>query len=214
MPVTQAQARLALANLLGEETVSGSWPASRDNAIQLALERISRMYDFDFGNTSVAAATNSSGVATLSGLRQDPRMDVRIVVAGSNNDYVFEPVEQSEFDKYSTGNYRYYVATSDAGVMTLVTTEPSQTLTITGSRVAPVLSASVTSNFPSAEVIANAAVIFVRRGEDKDADIAPEEAIFRQSLGEIIGAENRARAPRRARTLQEIRGHYTGQVNN
>jgi hypothetical protein len=214
--VTQAQARLALANLLGEETVSGSWPSSRDNAIQLGLERISRMYDFDFGRTTATASTNASGVATLDNtvFRQDARMDVRIAVAGTGNDFVFQPVEQFEFDNYAQGNYRYYLATSDAGVMTLVTTEPSQTLTITGSRVAPVLSATVSTNFPSAEIIANAALIFVRRGEDKDADIAPEDAIFRQSLGELVGAENRARAPRRARSLQEQAGQYTGQVRD
>lgn len=212
MASTQAAVRLALANLLGEETVSSAWPTSRDNAIQWSLERISRYYDFDFGVITTSPATDTTGVAALTGYRTDPDLDVRIVNTGAGNDYIFEPVARELFDSYTLGSYRYYVATSTAGVQTLVTTEPSQTLQVTGSSATPVLSGSVSSNFPSALAIAKGALIYVREFEDKDADTSVEDAKFQQIIGEVIGAEQRSRGPRRAIGIQERTGHYTGEV--
>lgn len=213
MPVFLADARLALANMLGEEVVSTNWPASRDNAIQWSLERISRYYDFDFGVITTTPGTDTSGVAALTGYRQDPELDVRIVNTGAGNDFIFTPIPRADFDNYPPGSYRYYVSTTTAGVQTLQTTEASQTLTVTGSSAVPVLSAAVPSNFPSALAIAKGALIYIREFEDKDADTSVEDAKFQQIVGEIIGAEQRSRGPRRAIGIQEYMGHHTGEVN-
>lgn len=212
MAVYLADARLALAVLLGEETVSSSWPASRDSALQWSLERISRYYDFDFGVITTTPATDSTGIAALTGYRTDPDLDVRIVNTGAGNDFIFDPVAREDFDNFSTGSYRYFVSTDAAGVQTLHTTEASQTLQVVGSAAAPVLSAIVPSNFPSALAIAKGALIYVREYEDKDADTSVEDAKFMQIVGEIIGAENRSRGPRRAIGIQEHTGHHTGEV--
>lgn len=212
MAVYLADARLALATLLGEEIVSPSWPASRDRALQWSLERLSRYYDFDFGVIVTTPTTNASGVAALVGYRTDPKLDVRIVNTGTGDDFIFTPVSRIAFDNFPLGSYSYYVSTDAAGVQTLQTTEPSQLLTITGSAATPVLSAVVPSNFPSALGIAKGALVYVREGEDKDADTSVEDAKFMQIVGEIVGAENRSRGPRRAISIQEQMGHHTGEV--
>lgn len=212
MAVYLADARLALANLLGEEVVASSWPSSRDNALQWSLERLARYYDFDFGKIVTTPVTDSSGVAALTGYRTDPDLDVRIVNTGAANDFIFSPIARSDYDNFGLGSYRYYVSTDANGVQTLITTEPGQTLQVTGAALAPVLSASVPSNFPSALAIAKGALIYVREFEDKDADTSVEDAKFQQIVGEIIGAEQRSRGPRRAIGIQEYLGHHTGEV--
>jgi hypothetical protein len=214
MAVTQLQARTALADLLGT-TVNSSWPTSYDDALQWGLERISRIYDFDFGLDTLTASTDSSGLyafTTNDGVRFDARLDVRIVNTGVDNDYIFTPVAPEDFDTYTTGDYRFYLRTNDDGTQTLVTTEPSASLTIKFSRIAPTLSASVSSTFPSALAIAYAALIYVREMEDKDADTSVEDAKFQQIMQEIIGQEQRNAGPTRARTSQDVHGNYTGQI--
>lgn len=217
MAVYLADARQALANLMGEETVSTSWPSSRDNALNWSLERIARYYDFDFGKKSLNITTNSSGqytFLTADGVRRDPDMDVRILVAGASNDHIFTPVDQVNFDNYSSGDYVYYLSTDATGAMTLVTSEPNSTLAIRASRIAPTLSSTVPSEFPSALAIAKGALIYIREFEDKDADTSVEDAKFQQIVQEVIGAEQRAAGPRRAVTRQEMRGRYTGDVRS
>lgn len=212
MAVFLNDARVALANELGEEVVTANWPASRDNAIQWALERISRYYDFDFGTITTTPTTDGSGVAALTGYRTDPELDVRIVNTGAGNDFVFEPLDRVDYDNFPVGSYRYYVNTDSSGVQTLVTTEPTQTLQVTGTSATPVISGTQPSNFPSALAIAKGAIVYVREYEDKDADTSVEDAKFMQIMGEIIGAEQRSHGPRRAVGIQEYMGHYTGEV--
>lgn len=209
--------RLPLANLLGEETISNPWPASRDNAIQWSLERLSRIYDFDFGKTVLSKTTDSSGqytFVTADGVRFDPDLDVRVVVSGIANDHIFDPVNREDFDNFGVGGYRYYVSTDASGNQTLVTTEPSTTIQITASRNAPTISSSTPTNFPSALAIAKGALIYVREFEDKDADVSVEDVKFQQIVNEVIGAEQRAKGPQRAITRAEAMGYYTGQVRS
>lgn len=216
MAVTQAQARSALADLLGI-TVTSTWPSSYDDALQWSLERIARMYDFDFGMKTLNITTDSSGTyqfTTNDGVRFDPRFDLRVVNAGADNDYIFLSVERELFDGYAQGDYRYYLKTNDDGTQTVVTTEPSTTIQVTASRIAPVLSSTTSSTFPSALAIAKGALIYVREMEDKDADTSVEEAKFLQIMQEIIGQEQRNRGAGKARSIQAERGYFTGQTPN
>jgi hypothetical protein len=208
--------RTALANLLGEDSVSTTWPVVRDNAIQWSLERIARMYDFDFGRTSASLVTNTSGTVALptTTFRTDPSLDVRVTITGPANDYIFDEVREEDFDSYPQGSYRYYISTDGTGQQTLVTTEPSTTLTVTGQRAVPTISDSTPSNFPSALAIAKGALIYVREYEDKDADISVDDAKFMQIMQEVIGAEQRSHGSRRAITRAELLGRYTGQVGS
>jgi hypothetical protein len=216
MAIYLADVQIALANLLGEETVSPTWPASRNNAIQWSLERIARYYDFDFGNVTLTKTTTGTGEYVFlsgDGVRRSPELDVRVVNAGPDNDFIFAPVDRNDFDSYGQGSYRYYVSTDASGVQTLVTTEPNTAIQIIASAIAPTISSVTPSNFPSALCVAKGALIYVREQEDKDADTSVEEAKFLQMLEEIMGAEQRSRGVSRAKGIQELTGHYTGEVN-
>lgn len=215
MAVYLADARLALANLLGEDSISQPWPTVRDNCIQWGLERIARIYDFDFGQEVLTKTTDASGkyvFLSADGVRVDPKLDVRIVVAGSANDHVFEPVNREDFDSYTAGDYKYYLDTDASGNQTLVTTELSSSIQITATRKAPVISDTVSSNFPSALAIAKAALIYYREYEDKDADTSVEDAKFQQIIQEIAGVEQRENKPQRAMSKAEMMGHRMGEV--
>lgn len=215
MAVFLNDARNALSNQLGEDTMPNPWPAIRDQHIQWSLERIARIYDFDFGMEVLSVTTDSTGkyvIQVADGVRSDPRLDIRIPNAGTGNDFVFEICSLEDFDNFAKGDYRYYLSTDNTGAQTIITTEPSTTIQVTATRVAPVLSASVPTNFPSALGIAKGALIYYREYEDKDADVSVEDAKFQQIVQEVTGAEQRNNEPKRARTLQEETGHYTGEV--
>lgn len=216
MAVYLTDVRTALGDLLGI-TVDATWPTNYDRFIQHGLVRIGRMYDFDFGMKSLNVTTDANGqytFQTADGVRFDPRLDVRVVNAGADNDFVFLPANFEAFDNFTKSDYRYYLSTDDSGNQTLVTTEPSTTIQVTASRVAPTISATTPTNFPSALAIARAALILVREAEDKDADTSVEEAKFQQIMQEITAQEQRNKGPQKAVTVQELYGHRTGEIQD
>lgn len=192
MSVSLDDVRNDITYLLGNETQISPWPASYDNFIQKALERITRYTDFDFGQTT-ATISLTSGIGSLpTNARQSPELDVRESVAGLDNDNVFTPVPYQDRDKYGPGDYRYWLTTESTGVQTINTTEPTvANVTARYSLAAPTLNASIGTNFPSSMVIAKGALVYIREAEDKDADTAPEDAKFRIELEEVIAAMQR-----------------------
>jgi hypothetical protein len=217
MAVYLTEVRQALANLLGEDGITNPWPTVRDNSIQWSLQRIARIYDFDFGYAAQAIITDGTGKYVLSGLtaasRTDGIYDLRQVFTGGYNDNVFTAVERNDFDNYGPGDFRFYLDTDAAGVQTLVTTEPAMSLTVTYQRLSPVLSDAIPTNFPSALAIAKGALIYVREYEDKDTDVSVEDAKFQQMIQEVIGAEQRSAGPRRARNRYDTHGWGPGQID-
>jgi len=205
---------LPLSHSLGEESIPSPVPTSRSNAVQYALNRIYRLYDFDWTrHTFTVTLTSGSGVLD-STIRTDAHMDVRNLIAGVDNDFVFEEVTPESFDTYIAGDYKYYVSIEPlTGVATIVTTETTlASLTVRASIIAPVISSVIGVTFPSAKIIADFALVNVRRYEDKDADTSVEEAIAMQGLTELIASEQRNNPPGRAKNRYEVRGHYTGEV--
>ena len=61
--------------------------------------------------------------------------------------------------------------------------------------------------------LARGALVYYRQAEDPQADISQEEALFQQELDEVIAQFNRSRPQQRAKTLQEVAGTYTGDID-
>jgi hypothetical protein len=200
---------------LGEESIPANVPASRIAFVQYGLERIARLYEFDW-QMQVFTVTLTNGAGTLdSSIRVDAKMDVRQVVSGSDNDNVFEEVTQADFDNWNAGDFKYYISYSpgSTGIApTITTTEALGSIQVTASLAAPTISNSVGVTFPSAKIASDFALVFLRRGEDKDADTIVEEAIALQGLQELIAAEQRNNPTGRAKNRYDRTGHYTGEV--
>lgn len=212
--VTLDTVRNDLTYLLGNESQITPWPVSYDNFIQRALERISRRVDFDFGKT-VGTVTFTNGVGALpTNARQSPELDVRVINSGQLDDYVFSPIPYEKQDLYTQGDYKYWVTTDTQGIQYLNTKDTNiPTVTVRYSLAAPTINSSIGTNFPSSMAIAKGALIYVREGEDKDADTAPEEAKFTNELEEIIAAMDRNQPLGPAPYIADISGHYTGDIH-
>jgi hypothetical protein len=207
----------ALYNSLGEDTVPTVVPASYTNAIQYALERIARLYDFDWSRQKFLISLTAGQAPLDASIAVDGKMDIRQVISGAGNDNVFTEVPQEDFDGYGPGSFRYYISytPSTTGMAaTLVTSETvgSMDIQILASLNAPVISDSIGVSFPSAKIVADFALVYVRRDEDKDADTTVEEAVAIQGYEELVGQELRNNPPRRAKNRYDMTGHYPGEV--
>lgn len=205
---------LPLSHSLGEESIPATVPTSRTNAVQFALERIERLYDFDWMTRAFTVALTAGAGVLDATVRFDARMDVRSLVPGVDNDNVFTRVSAEDFDKYPAGSYKYYLSTdTTTGIVSIITTETTlASITITASLSAPIISNTVGVTFPSAKIAADFALVNVRRYEDKDADTSVEEAVAMQGLQELIAAEQRNNPTGRAKNRYERMNHYVGEV--
>lgn len=211
MAINQNDVLLKMSYLLGEQSIPTSGTEDRKAFIQDALERIYRLYDFSEFK-SIATVSITSGVGTLpSNIGESPDLDVRVVNSGSNDDYVFEQIPYEDQDKYSSGDYKYWL-TGSTGDYTLNTKDSVDAVTVRYIETAPTINASISSTFPSAMVVARGALVYYKQAENPLADISQDEALFQSELQEVIQRQIRNNPISRAKGIQEINSKYTGQV--
>ena len=210
MSVNRDQVMTRLSYLLGEETVPTSGINARQGFIQDALDEIYRSHEWEWAKTTATTALTSNVATLASGIGLDLLVDIREVVSGANDDKVYTRISYEESDNFEQGTYKYWLDTSmDNPVVN--TKEADATLTYRYSQMAPQINASVTTPFPSANVVALGALKYLRQAENPFADVSQEEQIFRARLEEYIANENRNK-PRRTRSRQSTQSHYTGAV--
>ena len=200
-----------LSFLLGDTSVPTSGIDDRKRFIQRRLEQVWTMYDWDFTKvTATVAVTN--GVATLaSGAMLDGIKDVRVVNSGNSDDYVYTELPYSEGDDYNVGDYKYSVQGTTPNPR-IVTKDTGSPLTVYYTQLPPQINASIGAPFPDAMVIARGALVDVRIGENPQADVSQEDALFQRSVEQLWAFYNRNK-PRRARkTFGGQNGYYTGKV--
>lgn len=214
--VTLTDVQTDLAYLLGESTLptSGSTEDTTRTAFaQRGLERVYRYYKFPFSQANATLANVNGAISLPSDIRFAPDLDVRVVMSGSGDDYVFDAIPYDEQDNYQQGDYKYWLTESAAGAQTLNTKESSISVPYVAVRYtvqAPAINASIATAFPSSMVIAKAALIYYRQAEDPLADTTPEEREFQKELQEILGEYRRNQPQRRMKSISEISGVYTG----
>ena len=212
--ITQTTVLEDMSFLLGETSVPTSGIEDRQRFIQRALDRVYRAYDFPM-NKVTATISMVAGVATLpSNVHQDAILDIREVVSGVGTDHVYTQVNYGDIDSIPTGSYAYWLDGYE-GTYTLNSSETSSsTLKIRYETTTPVVNASISTPFPSSMCLARGAMVYYRQAEDPQADISQEEYLFQQELDEVIAQYNRSRPQRRAITMQENMGTYTGDISD
>lgn len=209
--INQTDVLQDMSYLLGEQSIPTSGIEDRKAFIQRALERIYRLYDFSEFK-SIATVTITNGQGTLpADIGESPDMDVRVVNSGNGNDYIFEQIPYEEQDKYSAGDYKYWL-TGSAGDYTINTNDTVSALTIRYIEEAPTINASITTSFPSSMVIARGALVYYKQAENPLADVSQDEALFQSELQEVIQRQIRNNPIVRAKGIQELNDTYTGSV--
>lgn len=212
MAYTQTDGLLALSYALGESSVPTSGIEDRKAFLQRTLEEIYQYGDWDWNKTTATVAL-SAGIATLpSQFAQEGKLDIRLKQDGT--DHVFTKVPYEEQDRYSDGDYRYWLTGLD-GAITLNTSETSDSssvLTVFGDQVVPSVNASITTPFPRLQTWAQGALRYYRAARDPEYDISQDQAIFEKGLNDLIAQQTRNKATRVVRTRQSVNGSYTGMI--
>lgn len=215
MSLNQTTILTDLSYLLGESSVPSTGIEDRKRFIQLALERCYRAYDFPFAKAT-ATVQAVSGIASLpTTVHQDSILDIREIMPGVGDDHVYTQVNYENLDDYPSGQYAYRLTGYEGAYqIQLSETATSPILTLYFERTSPEINASISTPFPSSMALARGALVYYRQAEDPQADISQEEALFQQELDEVIAQYNRSKPQQRARTVQEARGTYTGDIDD
>lgn len=209
--INQNDILLDMSYLLGEQSVPSSGIEDRKRFIDRALERIYRAYDFEEFK-AIATVSITSGVGSLpSDIGESPDLDVRVINAGSNDDYVFDQIPYEDQDNYRDGDYKYWL-TGSAGAYSLNTKDDIANVIVRYTQEAPSVNASISTTFPSAMTVARGALVYYKQAENPLADISQDEALFQQELQEVIQKQIRNRPVGRAISVMEKNGHFTGRV--
>lgn len=204
---------LPLSNLLGEETIPNPVPTSRANAVQAAVNRFARLYDFDWEmQTFTVTLTNNVGTLDPT-IELDANLRVWFPVAGLDNDTNLDEVPYSEFDQYTAGDNKYCIIYTPNSATQIQITEPLATVNVRATLAAPTISSTVGIAIDDPWVVAYFALVFAKKFDDKDADVSVEEATAQQALQELISRENKNNPVKRAVSIMEVKGHRTGEVN-
>lgn len=210
--VNQTQVMETLSYLLGENNVpTSSVATSRRNFIQRSLEEIYRAYPWTFAQ-GTATLTFSDGVATLpsnfdvqhkiyayfyDGAIQTELKEINIADSDMWQDYDYKIWIEH------TGNNTYAVKTKDTGYTTAVV--KYQTL-------APEINATVYTPFSDQMTVALGARRYVKLGQNPDADISQDEALFQKRLTENIAAAQVNRPLRKHRSIYHANNYRLGEV--
>lgn len=210
MSYTQDDYLLTMSYMLGETSVPSA-VEDRKQFIQKTLDEAYRYTNWDWNKTTVTLPL-TSGIASLPSYTQlNPDLDVRVVNGGTNADNVFTQVPYEELDLYGQGNYKYWL-TGSVGSYLINSTEADSTLTVRLSKMAPIVNASITSDFPSTTVIAQGALRYYYKAQDPEYDVSQDQALFQQGLEDLSRAQHRNRAVTPFRTRQQVEGTYTGSI--
>lgn len=210
--VSQANIEQTLAFMLGEnQTPTGAVATQRQNFIQRTLEEVYRAYPWSFAGTT-ATLTIASGLATLP---TDFDSQHKIYAYFYNGDTQTETREINfgDQDMYITDDYKFWIEHISNGVYKLVTKDTGYTLAVVRYQsVAPTLNASTDTPFPDISTLALGARRYIKIGENPDADISQDEALFQKRLGENIAAEQVNRPLRRHRKVYYANNYRLGEV--
>ena len=207
---TQAQIQATLAYLLGENnTPTGALATTRENFIQRTLEEIYRAYPWQFAGAT-ATLTFASGIATLPA-NFDYQHKLYAYFYSGDTQTGLEEINFGDQDMYRDNDNRYWVEHIQNGVYKIVTKDTNyDTAVVKYQTVAPSLNATTGTPFSDISALALGARRYVKIGENPDADISQDEALFQKRLNESIAASQLNRPLKRHRKVYHANNYRLG----
>lgn len=199
-----------LSYLLGENSVpTSSVVDSRKRFIQHTLEEIYRAYPWTFAQ-GTATLTFSSGLATMPADFDSQHKVYSYFTDGSDQTVVTE-INVGDQDMWQTGDYKFWIEPLDETTYLLKTKDTNYTdLVIKYQKEVPTINASVYTAFPDANTVALGARRYVKLGQNPDADISQDEALFQKRLTENIAAQQLGRPLKRNRKIYYANNYRLG----
>jgi len=199
-----------LSYLLGERTIPSTATENRKNFIQRTLEEIYRAYPFPFASATATVAV-VGGTATLP-TDVDWQHQVTTYFYSGDTQKDVREINTQDQDKYVTGDNVFWLQPiSNTDNFTFNTKDTTyDTIFVKYQSVPPEINASIGTPFTDIMTIALGARRYVKLGQNPDADIAQDEALFQKRLGENIAAVQINRPLRRNRKIYYANGYRLG----
>ena len=203
-----------LAYLLGERTVNSSTSAPRADFLQETLKEAYAADPWRFARTN-ATLTITSGIATLP-TDYDDNHTAHIKFANGDSEFELEPVDPDDSELTQQGSRHRWVETTDSDpdryVLRTKDTDVSPA-SIRYQKRPPELDSDDTigTPYPNKITLALGARRYVKLGQNPDADISQDEAIFEKRIAADIAA-HQVPAPRKNRKSRQTQtGSSTGE---
>lgn len=211
MAITQTDVMTTLSYLLGERTIPSTAVENRRNFIQRTLEEIYRAYPWPFASAT-ATLSVSAGIATLpADVDWQQKVNAYFYAGDTQKDVV--EINQGDSDKYITNDGVFWLSPIDSGDRYVLNTKDTDydTIIVKHQTLPPEINASIGTPFTDITTIALGARRYVKLGQNPDADIAQDEALFQKRLGENISATQVNRPLRKNRKLYYANGYRLGE---
>ena len=208
--IGQTQILETLTYLMGERTVPSTDLEGRKNFIQRSLEEVYRAFPWPFAATKTTL-TLASGLATLPANFDDQHKIYAYFYTGDNQ-YQVEEVNIGDIDMYEDGSNKLWLESDNNGTYKIHNKDTSYTdITIKYQTVAPTINASIYTPFNDQLTIALGAKRYVKMGQNPDADVSQDEALFQKRLNENIAASQVNRPLRKHRAVYKANGYHLGE---
>jgi hypothetical protein len=208
--ITETDVLTTLSYLMGERTVPTTAIEGRKDFIKRTLEEIYRAYPWPFAKVTETIAV-SNFAATLA-TTFDPQHKLAVYFLDGDLQTNLDEINPGDQDMYedsdrkfwveSTGNNDYTIKIKDTDVSSIVA--KYQTF-------APDINASVGTPFQDRTTIALGARRYIKLGENPDADISQDEALYQKRLNENIASQQLARPLRRNRKIYYANNYRLGE---
>lgn len=200
----------SLAYLMGERSVNATTSGPRADFIQSTLNDVYKAYPWRFARTN-ATLSVVNGLATLPADYDDNHK----AYAKFDNGTVVRDLDQvdpDDEDELTNGDRACWIETID-GERYAVHTKDSDVSTILfryQTKAPTLATASTGTPYPNRRTIALGARRDVKLGQNPDADISQDQAIFERELAKDIAAHQVPAPRKRRRTAQGQAGNHTG----
>lgn len=200
-----------LSYLLGENTVPTSGIAtSRRNFLQRTLEEVYRAYPWPFAAANVTLSV-SGGTATMP-TDFDWQHKVYAYFYSGDVQTGLEEINIGDSDMYVANQYKFWLEPIDEQTYVIKTKDTVyDTAIVKYQAQPPVINASVYTPFNDAMSLALGARRYVKLGQNPDADILQDEALFQKRLNENISAVQVNRPLRKGRRIYNANGYRLGE---
>lgn len=199
-----------LSYILGENSVPTSAIVdSRKRFVQKTLEEVYRSYPWTFSQ-GTATLSISAGLATMPS-NFDWQHKVSAYFYQGELQTEVEEINVGDQTLFETNDYRYWLEPQTDGTYLLKTKDNTyDSVVVRYQTQVPVINASVYTPFTDDMTIALGARRYVKLGQNPDADISQDEALFQKRLTENIASQQIARPLKKNRKIYYANNYRLG----
>lgn len=207
--ITETDVLTTLSYLMGERTVPTTAIEGRKDFIKRSLEEIYRAYPWPFAKTTETIPV-SSFTATLA-TTFDPQHKIAVYFLNGDIQTNLEEINPGDQDMYEDSDRKFWVENVGGTTYAIKIKDTDiSTLIAKYQTVVPDINASIGTPFQDRTTIALGARRYIKLGENPDADISQDEALFQKRLNENIASQQLSRPLRRNRKIYYANNYRLG----